>query len=243
MSASATAPVLTAPPGWGEDPLSDFIEAARQNTFATFLRLRTEFGRLSDVDRLFVKASENLHGLSDETLLLPATFFHRAHSAYRGACRLASSGQVAETYPVLRACLEYSVYAFFVQGNRDKAEIWLKRSDDAASRKKVKDLFKITPMLASLADPAVTDLYERTIDFGAHPNELALTSTTRADTHDGSRRLEVASLVGDSPVLRVSLKTTAQVGVASLRTFKRVFRERFDLLGLSDALDEAARGL
>lgn len=242
-------PTLEPPDGWASDPLSAFIETARQNTFATFENLKGSYNRLRDIDRLFVRATENLHGLRDDTDLLPATFLLRAHSAYRGACRLVLSGQLPEAYMVLRGGLENSLYGFFLHTHPEKAETWLRRSDDAASKQKVKDEFQIGPMLTLLdskdtgTGKAVRGLYEQTIDYGAHPNELALTSNARTKMIDGGKRFELSYLTGDSTVLRLCLKTTAQVGVGSLTISRLIFRERFELLEIAFPLGAVSQGL
>lgn len=249
MAADDLDPTLTPPEGWGLDPLSAFIEAARQNTFATFANLMGSYSRLRDIDRLFVKATENLHGLQGDADLLPATFLLRAHSSYRGACRLALSGQLPEAYMVLRGCLENCLYGLFLHAYPEKAETWLRRSDDEASKRKVKAEFQIGPMFTLLESKdavtgkAVRGLYEQTIDFGAHPNEFALTSNARAESAGATKRFELSYLTGDSTALRLCLKTTAQVGVGSLRIFRLIFRERFELLEISPALDAVTRGL
>jgi hypothetical protein len=242
-------PTLKPPEGWGQDPLSAFIETARQNTFATFANLKAIYGRLRDIDLLFVKATANLHGLRDDAALLPATFLLRAHFSYRGACRLVLSGQIPEAYMVLRGSLENSLYGLFLHTHSEKAETWLRRHDDDASKKKVRDEFKIGPMLALLESKdaatgkAVQDLYDRTIDFGAHPNELAFTSNARVEHTDTARRFDLNCLAGDSPALRLGLKSAAQSGVGSLRIFRLVFRERFELLGIPPAVEAVSQGL
>jgi hypothetical protein len=249
MTTDDPGPTLKPPDGWASDPLSAFIETARQNTFATFANLKGSYARLREIDRLFVKATENLHGLRDDADLLPATFLLRAHSAFRGACRLVLSGQLPEGYMVLRGCLENSLYGLFLHAHPEKGATWLRRSDDEASKRKVKAEFQIGPMLTLLdskdavTGKAVRGLYEQTIDFGAHPNELALTSNARAESFGGTKRFELSYLTGDSTALRVCLKTAAQVGVGSLRIFRLIFRERFELLEIASALGAVSQGL
>ncbi len=41
----------------------------------------------------------------------------------------------------------------------------------------------------------------------------------------------------------LGLKSCARVGVCSLMIFRNIFRERFDILGLSDDLQRLQRGL
>lgn len=242
-------PALKPPDGWASDPLSAFIETARQGTFATFANLKGSYNRLRDIDRLFVRATENLHGLRDDADLLPATFLLRAHSSYRGACRLALSGQLPEAHMVLRGCLENCLYGLFLHAYPEKAETWLRRSDDEASKRKVKAEFQIGPMFTLLESKdavtgrAVRGLYEQTIDFGAHPNEFALTSNARAESAGATKRFEVSYLTGDSTAMRLCLKTTAQVGVGSLRIFRLVFGERFELLDIPSTLQTVSQGL
>jgi len=79
-------------------------------------------------------------------------------------------------------------------------------------------------------------LYDRTIDLGAHPNERALSSNlimTKTKTHVDFR---LNYLTGDTPEHKLCLKTTAQIGVCSLGIFKAIYRERYDITGISDKL-------
>jgi hypothetical protein len=50
-------------------------------------------------------------------------------------------------------------------------------------------------------------------------------------------------LEGDSIQLRLALKTTAQVGVCSLSLFRSIYKERFDILGVTGAIDHIKNGL
>ena len=43
------------PPQWGEDPLSQFIQDAWHNTYATFANLKPEFKRLQAIHSCFKK--------------------------------------------------------------------------------------------------------------------------------------------------------------------------------------------
>ena len=50
-------------------------------------------------------------------------------------------------------------------------------------------------------------------------------------------------LEGDSNQLRLALKTIAQVGVCTLSLFRPVYKERFDILGVTGAIDHIKKGL
>src|SRR5579862_6761046 len=96
----------TLPRNWGDDPLSDFLNAAFSNCLATFVRRPDAFGLLRRVDHIYVGITENLTNPPD---FLGAALFVRSHSAFRAAVRLVVSGQVADVFPVLRSCLEYAI--------------------------------------------------------------------------------------------------------------------------------------
>ena len=48
------------PPQWGEDPLSQFIQDAWHNTYATFANLKPEFKRLQAIHSCFKRIIDNL---------------------------------------------------------------------------------------------------------------------------------------------------------------------------------------
>ena len=159
------------------------------------------------------------------------------------------SAQVPETYTVLRAALENALYGYYLHRNPSSRETWLRRHDSESLKKKVKDEFKIRNLLSELAKQnknkaqIVKTLYERTIDFGGHPNERALTQSLLITKDAQAVELKVAYLDDDSTPFRLALKTTAQVGVCVLGVFRLVFKERFDILSLTDALDSLKQGL
>jgi hypothetical protein len=96
-------------------------------------------------------------------------------------------------------------------------------------------------------DPAtansISDLYDKTIDFGAHPNVAALAGAFRAENNEQRRQFKVIYLTADPAMIRGTMKSVAQTGVASILTFRNVFTERFDLHGITERLNGLRRGL
>ena len=86
-------------------------------------------------------------------------------------------------------------------------------------------------------------LYERTIDYGAHPNERALMQTLQISERAENVEFKIVYLEGDSDQMKLAFKTTGQVGVCALSLFRSVYRERFDILGVTGALDHIKKGL
>jgi len=112
---------MSLPPRWGDDSLSSFLDMAYKNVLATFVRKRRGHGvdLLIRIDQSFLRVGENLVNPSDT---LGAVLLLRSHSAFRAACSLSMSGQVTEAFPVLRACLEYSLYALHINRQPDLGE-------------------------------------------------------------------------------------------------------------------------
>jgi hypothetical protein len=79
-------------------------------------------------------------------------------------------------------------------------------------------------------------LYDRTIDFGGHPNVMGVAGNMAMDEQPDRITLPHLYLHGDDLALLMALKSTAQVGATSLHIFQHVFPERFMILGVRDTL-------
>jgi hypothetical protein len=109
--------------------------------------------------------------------------------------------------------------------------------------KAMKGMFTISNMLKDLAAASAKDaevaekLYQRTIDFGGHPNEQALMQNLKMGKLPNAVKLEVIYLHGPSLPMAHALKSAAQVGTCALAVFRSTYKERFDVLGLTEKLD------
>ena len=229
----------TAPSGWGDDSLSEFIDLARDNEYATFVRMKGEYSVLLQVDDVYAEIAQNLDNNSN---LVESMLLLRAHSAYRAGCRLAMSGQLVESFPVLRTCLESALYAIHMY-HTGCHQTWLRRNDDDDSLRRCKNDFRHSNVMDSLSsiDPAlhgtVQLLYERTIDFGAHPNQMATTSSLRIDVLEDAKQYSQVYLDVSPVHIAHALKTCVQVGLGALCVSRHIFRHRFDILGITQSLD------
>ena len=238
---------ITLPPRWEDDSLTEYIERAHYHRFCTFVNKKAWFQHLIDIDACFMAVAKDW--LNPENTLTPH-FFLRSHSSFRSACELATSGQVAATYPLLRICIEYAGYCLHIHKNPELGEVWLRRHDEneeafrAAKKnfliKNIKETIETTNQhTAKIFDT----IYQRTIDFGAHPNERSITGNTQLIEEDERSIFLQIYLHADGPELDLALKTTAQAGVCSLEILQEVFRERFELLGVREKLLELRKNL
>jgi hypothetical protein len=239
-------PLPTPPPYWNTDEISKFIDSARGNEYATYANLKDEIHHQIDIDIAYRKAIESLNHTKE---WFAGFFLLRAHSNFLAACRLSWSGQIPESYAILRSCLENSLYGLYLARNPESRETWLRRHDSDAHKKNVRNEFKIGAFLelARVLDPpegqVATVLYDRTIDYGAHPNERALMQSMVVDEGVEMVEFKMLYLDEDSDQLRLSLKTLSQVGVCALSLFRITYRERFDISGVTAMLDHIKKGL
>jgi len=102
------------PPNWGNDSISDFISQATNNTFATFANMEDSYSILVRIDSVFQELTKvTLHDPEDHEYY-PIIFVARTHSYFLAAVRLAVSGQIPETYNLLRGCLENALYGYYL---------------------------------------------------------------------------------------------------------------------------------
>jgi hypothetical protein len=252
METASKAPLQTppsgaAPPGWGNDDLTKFWDAARQNQFGTFAR-KPIYGRLADIDELFVRMSKDWLNPPDE---IAAMLFLRCHSAFRAAAGLAAAGQVAETYVMNRAVLEYAAYALHLHRDAALRMIWLNRHQSAADMKASRDALTHAKVLAAVtavnqhAAKRFEDLYQHTIDFGGHPNERSVTGNMQMVEETDRRVMLAVFQHGDGPQLDLALMTTARCAMVAFEILQGLgaLDARFELLGINAAMPALRQGL
>lgn len=243
---SAAVPSNTAPLGWGTDELSKFWDAARSNQFGTFVQKRPMYDHLVGIDRQFVEVSKRWTNPASE---LAAMLLLRCHSAFRAAAGHAAAGQAVESYVMDRAMLEFAAYALHIYRDPPLGVVWLNRHQDAASLEAAKNAFSHRKVLATVtavnrhAGQRFETLYQRTIDFGGHPNERSVTGNMSMITEPDRRVMLGIFLHADGPALNMALKTTAQCGVCSLEILQDVFIGLFEILGVKAAILELRKGL
>jgi len=197
---------------------------------------------LEGLDELFrLAGAAKLRGGSDAELLLPY-FLARSHSAYLAGVRLSTGGQVAEAYMTSRGCLEHALYACLVCGDEALAVVWAERGTSEAATKKCKAVFTVGAAKKCLrarnseVGRIAAELYQRTIERGAHPNVDDWLTTADMDGSGGSTQM----LFAGTPAWKLSVQTTAQVGYCSLRVFELLYGQRFGATGISRRLHDFA---
>jgi hypothetical protein len=235
---AATPPPLCkdAPPGWGEDGLTKYFDAARSNQQGSYVHKRPAVQRLIAIDALFDRISQNLMNPQN---FIAALLLTRCHAAFRSAAANAMAGQVGEVYEHCRAMLERAAYAVHIERDPTLGPIWLDRHQDGDSMAAQRCAFSHQKVLASVKKANVSaserfeELYQRTIDFGGHPNERSVTGNLKM-VQELDKRIYLSVMQhGDGIELDYALKVVAQCGLVSLEMLQVIFNARFELLGIN----------
>jgi len=243
---ASTSSAVAKPPGWGTDELTKFIDAAHRNQYATFHTKRPATQRLVAIDGEFAKVTQSWMNPPSEIL---AMLLVRCHGAFRTAASLAMAGQAVETYVQCRAMLEFAAYALHIHRDPSLGLVWLDRHQSPSQMAAQKTAFAHGKVAASVraanrhAGKRFEELYQRTIDFGGHPNERSVTGNMKM-VEETDRRVMLAILLhADGPELDMALKTVAQCGMTSLEMLQVIHDAKFELLGINAAMLELRKGL
>ena len=233
------------PHGWGQDPLTKYLDDCRNNQFATFANKRSELADLKSIDGMFRKL---LVGAVDVRPFLPASFLLRAHSAFLAATGSVMAGQLNEAQTQLRLCIEQGAYAFFIGDDSARWERWMRRNDSPVATKAVRKEFQHVAVAKHITDAApklgqiYETLYNGFIDYGAHPNQMgASMSTTLEETENGDVTINTVYLHEDGMPLNLALKRTAQTGIWVLRIAKEIYPQRAQITGVEYTLEQISQ--
>jgi hypothetical protein len=227
------------PEAWTKGFLYPFIEQCWSNSIAVVGNKNVIGSRLTAIDNIFEHAHQNVKPNS-MAQVVPSFLALRSFNAFR------ASGMVClclptESYPLQRTCLETAGYARLIASDSKLSEFWLNRTDDAEAKSRFTNR-AVREAIAS-GDEGLAkiyqELYERTIDFGAHPNEKSVTINIVKESV-GTGSLQYRLLAGDGPGLDLALRTCAQVGVCSLKVLNLVFKQQFDAMNFEKRIASAS---
>lgn len=228
----------TPPPRWNQDRLTHFFDAAYGNCWASFSNLPNEYSWLKLVDEGF----SSVEALPRDSPILEAFLFARAQAAFRSAAFLSMAGLAAECFCISRSCIESALYGLHINTNAQAGEIWINRHVSEESEKKTRNEFGFANVLNSLCNrlPHLENiarmLYTRAIDFGAHPNERAVSSALGMREHGEVVQFTVEYMTNDQAILKHAIKTTAQAGTLALLVNGEIFRDHYSATNADEHL-------
>lgn len=175
--------------------------------------------------------------------------FLRSQYAYKTAAGMTLAGQFAESFVMMRSCLEYAGYALLLFAHPYLEEVFVNRHVDDATKSTQRKKFQIPNIVAEIEKfdlklgGVYKDLYDRSIDFGGHPNPHGMFSATNIDKDEDEKLTGMITfaLVIDPKIIEFSMHKVAQVGLTSLCVFRRVFEGNFESRGINLKIDSLRR--
>lgn len=232
-------------PPWGQDALSTLFQTAEYNDRVTSLKFPNVYSLLQRIDAAFRHVGEAVEKDSRQELLIPRLMIARTRSSFFASIRLSMSGQVAESYPVLRAGIEQAWYALHIAKDPNPPErvtVWVQRNDDESLRSKCKNEFQIRKVRSthqsfdSTTAEQLHELYERVIDLGAHPNQQGVLTSMNLSETEEEITYQVGLLAPKVIPVLFALKTTVEVAIGMLKVYQLIFPERFKIMSLDDEI-------
>jgi hypothetical protein len=234
-------------PQWADDELSKLLGMAEYNTRAGSHSLPEIYALVERVHRAFIRAREAVEKDNDQQRLIPRFLLARAYSSCATSIRLSLGGELYETHVVLRAEIEQAWYALHIAKDpapTTRAEVWLRRNEDAAALSRCKAEFSIRSVRSTheaLDASTARDLhglYERLIDFGGHPNQLGLLAGLTKSDAEKTTTYHVPVLCTDPLPMAVATHAVVAVAVGALKVFQAIYATRFQLVGLDTEIAE-----
>src|SRR5687767_4639291 len=134
---------MKTPPGWADDSLTAYFDHARRNSFASFVQAGDQYHRLAQIAEAFDLVRNNLHDPPDTNAPL---FFFKTHASFMQAAYLAMTGSAAESFMVMRGCIESALYGLYINRHPASMAVWSARHDGEGERRRVRSEFTIANM-------------------------------------------------------------------------------------------------
>jgi hypothetical protein len=223
-----------------ERSLQEFFVALRSAQETNRAKFPIWYDIIERIDRCFVCAGKNLAKLQSP---MTGAFLLRCQYAFKTTAGMALAGQVVEAFVMQRSVLEYAGYALLICETPSLEGVFLGRHTSTRAMKTQKEAFTISAVKVAVrrCDTMLADIfvenYERSINFGGHPNPHGALSAIAPDERDGLNSLTVFAISSEPKIVEHALKCTAQVGLTALCVLQHVFKEKFELLGIRLEID------
>lgn len=195
---------------------------------------------IKTINEMFLLMRDNL---SDVTKTDVYPFFIRSYSFWRASVILWLGCQLPESYTLLRAAIENSVYAYDLElGGNARYTSWLNRHLDKSIHKKEFSWKKVLKSMAFTGDlkDLFDTLYDVCIDMGAHPNPAAVLAGNHEVIDESGNVNEIVVYQGTTiPLLLAEWAVLSIAGLAILVSFEGHYPQSFK----AQKLDRLPRAL
>jgi hypothetical protein len=179
---------------------------------------------------------------SDEASLesSPAAFLARAYGCYLASVRISSSGQIAEAFVMFRACIENALYGYYIEKKPELKNIWVERHKSEEAEKLVRknfyfsDIFKFLISQEPKVGPYIKNMYDKSIDYGAHPNVYSIGLNLRCIENERKDVMDIFN--SDDYILKCCLLANVRFGLGCLSVFRLIYPKQLKSCGVPEEL-------
>ena len=224
--------------------LQEFFDVVHSNQRANRINFPQWYTFIERIDDCFARAGANL---INPTPVLTGMLLLRCQYAFKTAAGMALAGQIVEPFAILRSVLEDAGYCLTIYETPALESVFISRHFGVEEMRAQKDAFKISVIRAvigrydaKLAE-VFNELYQRSIDFGGHPNPYGSFSALVLDGRGEQTGMMAVAISDDPKMVAHALKSTAQIGLTALHILQHVFKEKFELLGIRQDIEALRR--
>ena len=220
--------------------LQSFLDTVHANQKANRINFPKWTEIIERIDGCLVRAGANS---INPKPVMTGNLLLRCQYAFKTAAGMALAGQVNEVFVMLRSVLEYAGYCLTIFETPALEEVFLSRHIGKEEMTEQRKAFQIGPVRTSIGhnDAKLAEdfdlLYQRSIDFGAHPNPHGAMSTTILDERGSETGMTVVAISNDRTIIAHALKSTAQVGLTALCILQHAFKAKFELLRIRQEIE------
>ncbi len=231
---------------WPKTTLFTLLTNANNNNLISLLKLKGYSGLLRDLLDAFEKAIQKL-AYSNEDELMIVSLFARTYGSFFASIRLASSGQLTDSWAQSRTCLENALYAFYMHDDPSLIHIWTNRQKTDQDRRQCRKHFQYTKIIGKLKanHPRLANqtdkLYQMCIDYGAHPTEWSVAINWQLLQKGGRQVTRLSLLNRDETFMRGCLALNANVGLRVLSIFNLVYSNEFNAANMPIVISNIER--
>ena len=223
--------------------LAHFLETIHRNQQCVQDRFPERYRTIQRVDDCFAAGAAK--HLGDVKPMFTGPMFLRSHYAYKTAAGMTLAGQFCESFVLMRSCLEYAGYAIRLFADPSLEEVFLNRHTDKASKNALRKNFEISTITNAISgfdknlSGIFKDMYDRSIDFGGHPNPHGMLGSSNIDKDNDEQitSMSTFALAINPKTIEFAMHKVAQVGLTTLCIFELMFKGKFELLGIRAKID------
>lgn len=204
-----------------DKPLSVFLQAADETSAKCLSTRSPSLELVHEVDELI---RLRLWGEDVQLDAVSALLAINSYYSFLGAVRTALSGHFVAIFPLIRHSLECACYAYLLAEKPALGEIWSNRNQSADGLRACRRAFggAVSDVARSIKGrqqqlgSLVDDLYQASIDFGAHPNTRSIFPNLSINEVTEGTKVLLACLYGEHDLrLQQGLIACAENGIAS----------------------------